>query len=592
MGKVVWGIDISRTSVKATKLSLNRSVPTIMDIAVLPYRFGKKKISESEQNELYVQTLDTLKKTAKISRLPVYISLPTHAIFNRIIKVTMNFDDPKFEQTIAFETASQIPFPIDQVVWKYMKVEREYSPDEEKEAVILAVKKDIIDNFLEIIKPVGLNIRGVQIAPVALYNFLRFDQDMSNPTLVLDIGADNTSLIISENEKLWIRNLPITGNDITIAIQEKLNVPFEHAEKLKVRCSAKPDRNIYEIMQDVYKNLVAEIHRSLGFYKTFSRDASFKHLILLGQASRSYRLKEYLSQSLQLNVVRLQSIHNMEVSNILAHDLLGENITSIGVSLGLGLEGLGMTSQDVNLLPREIAESIALSRKKPWFIVAGAMFTLLMLFSYMSLSAKEKQLAAECAKIDDQIEQLQDNRKKLKKALEGMVPDKAKKETLPDFAESLYQFSKAHNAAPKQLVSILETISKTLEHNSFDKRVWLLSSFCFSRFKPANPGSGRDGQQKFSHTKELILELDVAMSKYAGKELTDIIDFETLQIKAAAQSQTLAREYIEKLFPKEIKPSVRPQDEIVLPRANLKESAASDLPKMFYSFKVEIRIDL
>ena len=34
-------------------------------------------------------------------------------------------------------------------------------------------------------------------------------------TILLDMGADNTTLLVSNGQKIWIRNVPIGGNHFT-----------------------------------------------------------------------------------------------------------------------------------------------------------------------------------------------------------------------------------------------------------------------------------------------------------------------------------------------------------------------------------------
>ena len=53
--------------------------------------------------------------------------------------------------------------------------------------------------------------------------------------MVVDIGAENTDLVVIDGEKLWLRALPSAGNDITKALQKRFNIPYAEAEKLKLK---------------------------------------------------------------------------------------------------------------------------------------------------------------------------------------------------------------------------------------------------------------------------------------------------------------------------------------------------------------------
>ena len=51
--------------------------------------------------------------------------------------------------------------------------------------------------------------------------------------VLLDIGADNTDLIITDGNRIWQRNVPIGGNHFTRALTKELKLTFAKAEHLK-----------------------------------------------------------------------------------------------------------------------------------------------------------------------------------------------------------------------------------------------------------------------------------------------------------------------------------------------------------------------
>ncbi|HMB07604.1 MAG TPA: cell division protein FtsA, partial [Isosphaeraceae bacterium] len=93
---------------------------------------------------------------------------------------------------------------------------------------------------------VGIEVDIVQMGPIALYNFITFDQIKTQPArpaegteiegeppkpskeerkgslVLIDIGADNTDLIITDGTRIWQRNVPIGGNHFTRALTKEL----------------------------------------------------------------------------------------------------------------------------------------------------------------------------------------------------------------------------------------------------------------------------------------------------------------------------------------------------------------------------------
>lgn len=389
MAKGVWGIDVSRYSVKAVRLEEAKDGLYLTDVEVLPYKVSGR-LEDADLEGRIVETLKDLKYARKIGGEPVALSLPTHSSFNRLIKLPPVED---VDKAVHYEAQSQIPFPLDQVRWGYQIIERQYQPGEEKEVVLIAIKREIVENFLKTIEEVGLNVVQIQLSPVALYNFLVADQDTSRPMIVLEMGADNSSLIVIEHERFWIRNLPVTGGDLTKALMETFNLPFEKAEALKIGALQSPhvDR-IYQALQPVYKNIVSEIHRSLGYYKSMSRQARFDRILLLGNGTKALNFQRFMSQALQIQAGRIQKLNTIALTGSVDPRTLNVNLQSLGTCLGLALQALGRTRNRVNLLPGEFLKKKQIRKKFPVVAASLALLYVLFFFAYGRLGEDAEEL--------------------------------------------------------------------------------------------------------------------------------------------------------------------------------------------------------
>ena len=119
------------------------------------------------------------------------------------------------------------------------------------------------------------------MSPIALYNFISFDQlkgsGSKDSVVLLDIGADNTDLIITDGTRIWQRNVPIGGNHFTRALTKELKLTFAKAEHLKRNATKAPDpRAIFTAMRGVFNDFASEVNRSIGFYSSINRTAKIK----------------------------------------------------------------------------------------------------------------------------------------------------------------------------------------------------------------------------------------------------------------------------------------------------------------------------
>jgi type IV pilus assembly protein PilM len=377
MGKGVWGIDVSKYSIKAVRMeSSGTGTCSITATDVAPY--SEEGTGEAANLDEQIRTtLEEMKSRLRIGSERVVLSLPGHSTFNRLIKLPP-VDDTKIADVVKYEAQSQIPFNIDEVIWDYQFVERQYGPGEEKEVILFAIKKDIVEQFLKNIEHLGLNVDSIQFAPVALYNFLVKDQDVGSSAVALDMGGDNTDLIIIDGPKFWIRNLPITGNDITKALQKSFNIPFGEAEKLKLKAGqSQQAQKIFNAIQPVLRDLVGEVHRSIGYYKSISKSIRFDKVILLGNSTKTLNFSKFVSQSLQMPANHIGKLNHITVAGSVDQAAFNEDIGTLGTAIGLALQGHGEGKNKVNLLPPVFLKKKELKKKQPFIVgIAVALYLL------------------------------------------------------------------------------------------------------------------------------------------------------------------------------------------------------------------------
>src|SRR5205085_5089420 len=143
-----------------------------------------------------------------------------------------------------------------------------------------------------------------QMAPLALCNFVAYDlleggakkaegeeaEDDGKKACVvaLDIGADNSNLIITDGERIiWQRPIPLGGNHFTRALTKDLKLTFAKAEHLKRNAIKSPDlKKILSSLKPVLNDFVGEVQRSLGYFTNTHRDAQILYMVGLGNAFR------------------------------------------------------------------------------------------------------------------------------------------------------------------------------------------------------------------------------------------------------------------------------------------------------------------
>lgn len=384
--KNVWAIDVGSSSLKAVCYRSNGDNIEIVESIIIDHKFvlSAPGVSEEKRQKAVSDSIADLAQRRDLRNEQVVISVPGQTSFARFIKLPP-VDKKKIPKMIQFEAQQQIPFDIHEVEWDYQLMNDADSPD--ASVGIFAIKNDLIASILANYTQNDVRISQVQMAPIALYNFACYEYDdiTSSPkkaTILLDMGTDNTNLVICSGRNVWQRCIPMGGNSFTQAIASAFKIDFEKAEKLKRGAQAsKYAKQIFQAMRPVYTKLSEEIQRSVGFYLSTS-NVEFTKVIAIGGGFRLQGVAKFLQQSLGVKIVMPSDFKKATLSDQLNAAKFHESILELAVGYGLGAQALGMGMIDTNLLPRKLARSMIWKQKAGYFNIAAAMLLIVGVLAF------------------------------------------------------------------------------------------------------------------------------------------------------------------------------------------------------------------
>ncbi|MHB1558894.1 MAG: type IV pilus assembly protein PilM [Isosphaeraceae bacterium] len=393
MAKVqaVWAIDIGQSALKALKLvpgeSPDQVVAEAFDFIEYPKILSQP---DADADELVREALATFTDRNDLVGCKVAIAVPGQSGLVKFIKLPP-VEKKRIPDIVKFEAKQQIPFALEEVVWAYQQIgDEDEGGDDEfmmAEVGLFAMKRDQINRAILPLTVAGIEVDMVQMAPIALYNFIAFDQikgsGSKDSVVLLDIGADNTDLIITDGTRIWQRNVPIGGNHFTRALTKEMKLTFAKAEHLKRNATKAPDpRAIFTAMRGVFNDFASEVNRSIGFYSSINRSAKIRKVIGLGNGFKLPGLQKFLQQNLNQEVDRLEDLVKLVGDEVKGAPQFQDNLASFGVAYGLGIQGLGRGGLGTNLLPPEIERVRLIRSKKPWALAASALIMLGLTFRF------------------------------------------------------------------------------------------------------------------------------------------------------------------------------------------------------------------
>src|SRR3954453_12486442 len=369
-----WGIDVGNRALKAVKLVREGDGLRVDDFDVIEHETVLSNAGDNRE-ELIKTALSNFvtRHPGKGGQYAVGVS--GQASFARFIKLPP-VEPKKIPEIVRFEAIQQIPFPLDDVEWSYQLFQSPESPD--VEVGIFAMRKELIGQHIKNFTDYDLNVQVVQMNPLAVYNAIYHDGRLDDgTTMIIDMGAENTDLIIADADTIWMRSIPIGGNSFTETLVKAFKLPFNKAEDMKrTAASSKYARQIFQAMRPIFADLVAEIQRSVGFYASVHRDSRIKKVLSLGGTFRLPGLQKYLQQNLQMDVERLDSLGAQPPTDPKLVPTFNENMLSVVSAYGLALQALGDTKVTSSLLPAKIRREKMWKEKTKWFGAAAALFVI------------------------------------------------------------------------------------------------------------------------------------------------------------------------------------------------------------------------
>jgi type IV pilus assembly protein PilM len=313
----------------------------------------------------------------------VNYAIASHVIFTRPVTLPSVGDATQVEQLVAFEAQQNVPYPIDEVVWDWQLLDA--GDGGQVEVILAAIKSDLLDEINTSAQAGGLKPAVVEIAPMALYNALRYNYpDVEGCTILLDIGSRTTNLLFCEPGKIFPRRLNIGGSSITTAIAKDFGCSFSEAETRKVQDGfvslggtyAEPDdagiARISKITRNQMTRLHQEIARSITFYRSeHGGSQPVRVLIAGGTASLPY-IREFFQEKFpSMEVDYFNPLRNVTVSETANTDDLARATHTLGELVGLALRALGNCPMELNLRPASVVKAGKRAAQQPYLIAAG-----------------------------------------------------------------------------------------------------------------------------------------------------------------------------------------------------------------------------
>jgi type IV pilus assembly protein PilM len=252
----------------------------------------------------------------------------------------------ELEESIQWEAEQYIPFDINDVNIDVQILNTESTQAGQMDVLLVAAKKDMVNDYTEVIQSANLEPVVVDIDAFAVQNQFEINYDVprSETVVLVNIGASVTNInVLASGVSTFTRDISIGGNQFTDAVQKALNVSYDEAEALKLG-GAGPDsdavvpQEVERVLQTESESIANEIQRSLDFYAATSADAHLSRIFMSGGSARIPALVKTIESRTGVPVEVLNPFRNLDVgSGRFDPSYLNSVAPMAAVSVGLAL---------------------------------------------------------------------------------------------------------------------------------------------------------------------------------------------------------------------------------------------------------------
>jgi len=341
----VIGLNLGKSSIRAVELDKRKDDIYLTNFG--SYDNPRLNLESKDKNDLdaFAASLKHFISEVGFSTPNVVIGLHESSIFMRVIKLPV-MSEKELATSVRYEAEQYIPLPYDQIKLSYKQLDPDFSEKNKVNVQIVAARKDVLDNYVEIAKKAGLVVKAIEPETVALGRILGDIPESPLGTMLLKLGYSGTLIVVVYGGHVrFTRAITIGGDTLTKAIQQGLNLEFEQAEEYKKVYGMdkfQGEGKVHDVLKPVIDNLILEVKRASVFFTKHSPTANIKRVILSGGTAQMPGLLTYIANNIDLEVQISDPIKNLMISPKLEKQkpLLIEHAPSYSTAVGLAMKGL------------------------------------------------------------------------------------------------------------------------------------------------------------------------------------------------------------------------------------------------------------
>ena len=274
-------------------------------------------------------TIKGLINDLKVKEQNVATSVAGYSVIIKRITVG-KVTEEELHDNIQYEAEQYIPFDVQDVNIDFHIIGEHESNPNQMQVMLVAAKKEIIDEYSDVLEMANLNPRMIDVDAFALEkvfedNYLNEEGNIA----LIDIGANKMNInIVKDYMSAFTRDVSIGSEQIVRDIASRFECSFEEAEAVmlgktkdkvpqeegETKDKATSKEEVQEIVRSFTLSWCREVRQAIDFYYSTYADEDIKKIILSGGGAMAEGLSGLLSAETSLDVEMCNPFINIKIN--------------------------------------------------------------------------------------------------------------------------------------------------------------------------------------------------------------------------------------------------------------------------------------
>lgn len=337
--------DIGSSSVKMVEAAVDKSGCRLLNVGVLPLPQGAVQNNMVVEGRLVADAIRKLIQQNGVRSNKVISAVPGRAVIIKKLQMPRQ-DDDELEANIEFEANKLVPENLENVNLDY-QVLGYLEGGNKMEVLLVAVKKEIVNSFTDVIEAAGLTPAIIDVdyfAMESMYETNYEPQAAGEVIGLIHVGARYTSInVLSNGISTFTGDLPVGGEEFTDSLRRATQISGEQAETLKLTglLEGKKGPDLEALLRSSAESLAEDVQRTLSLYGAIASEDGIRSIYLTGGGAKVVGLTSVMEEKLGVPVQIAEPFRNFRLSKNVDKISLADLAPLLGVAVGLAIRRPG-----------------------------------------------------------------------------------------------------------------------------------------------------------------------------------------------------------------------------------------------------------